>query len=68
MEAPTNGRDVWTRWLAWTTAADVGGFPAPGVVGVSTSSRAGTAQLLPLAAAGQWLVLRECSPDRRAGC
>lgn len=52
MEAPTNGRDVWTRWIAWTTAAEVGGFVAPGVVGVSTSSRAGAAQLLPLVAAG----------------
>lgn len=53
MEAPTNNRDVWTRWIAWTTAAEVGGFTVPGVVGVATSSRAGTAQ---------WPDLREVLP------
>lgn len=44
MEAPTNRRDVWPRWLAWTSVAEVAGIPAAGVVGVATSSRAGTAQ------------------------
>ena len=52
MEAPTNRRDVWTRWIAWTTVAEVAGFAAPGVVGVATSSREGAAQWLPLVAAG----------------
>lgn len=52
MEAPTTVRDVGTRWVVWTTAAEVVGFAAPAVVGVATASRAGAAQLVPLVAAG----------------
>ena len=52
MEASTTGRDVWTRWVLWTTTAEVAGFVAPAVVGVATADREGAAQLFPLVAAG----------------
>ena len=75
MEAPTNGRDVWTRWIAWTTAAEVVGFA------VAMYARAwhgwfadlsvplflllvavGGGVLLASIGSGQWLVLREVLP------
>ena len=52
MEAPTSGRDVWTRWVLWTTTAEVAGFVAPAVAGTLTAQRQGLAQYGPLVAAG----------------
>jgi hypothetical protein len=52
MEASTNGRDVWTRWVLWTTTAEVAGFTAPVVAGVATAVRNGAVQYVPLVAAG----------------
>jgi hypothetical protein len=52
MEASTTGRDVWTRWVLWTTAAEVAGFVAPAVAGVTTAERNGAVQYVPLVAAG----------------
>ncbi|KRF37850.1 hypothetical protein ASG94_06320 [Nocardioides sp. Soil805] len=43
---------MWTRWVLWTTTAEVAGFVAPAVVGVVTADREGAAQLVPLVAAG----------------
>jgi hypothetical protein len=75
MEAPTTRRDVWTRWVLWTAAAEVAGFAAPAVAGVATADRAGAAQYVPLVAAGavegaalgagQAHVLREVLPGLR---
>ena len=48
----TTAREVWTRWVLWTTTAEVAGFVAPAVVGVVTADREGAAQLVPLVAAG----------------
>lgn len=52
MEASTNRRDVWTRWVLWTTTAEVAGFMVPAVAGVTTADRQATAQYVPLVAAG----------------
>jgi hypothetical protein len=52
MEASTSRHDVWTRWVAWTTTAEVAGFVAPAVAGVATAQRQGMAQYVPLVAAG----------------
>ncbi|WP_107770991.1 hypothetical protein [Nocardioides sediminis] len=71
----TTGRDTWTRWVLWTTTAEVTGFTAPAVVGVATREREGLALLLPLVAAGlvegsvlgagQGHVLRDVLPGLR---
>jgi hypothetical protein len=52
MEASTNRRDVWTRWVLWTTTAEVAGFTVPAVAGVATADRQAAAQYVPLVAAG----------------
>lgn len=75
MEGSTTGRDTWTRWVLWTTGAEVTGFVAPAVVGVATREREGLALLLPLVAAGmvegsvlgagQGHVLRDVLPGLR---
>lgn len=52
MEASTSGREVWTRWVVWTTTAEVAGFAAPAAAGVATAQRQGAAQYVPLVAAG----------------
>ena len=31
MEGSTTGRDTWTRWVLWTTGAEVTGFVTPEV-------------------------------------
>ena len=74
MEAPST-REVWTRWVAWTTTCEVAGFAVPALIGVTTADREGVAQLVPLVAAGlvegaalgagQAHVLRDAVPGLR---